>query len=367
MNNFIFEKKKLLNHLNNIELVKLLKKANCFIAGGAVTSLFSGKDINDIDVYFKDYDSLNLVLRNLFGTNDMEESEFFDLSSFSLIYTNHTKKSILFTKDGLNLQLIYFKFFNEAKDIFDTFDFTINMGAYDCAKEDFVFHDDFIKDVAQRRLVVNPNTSFPIISLLRIDKYRQRGYQISRKDFVNLCLATNRLTIDNWEHLADAIGGMYGYSYTDLFDTTKEFSIDEAINQLLKLEVDLESRATISEYRDYYSLIDSVNINLKIQPKPEDGTFYKKVWKTELPDVFTSYYYKTFKYKLGETVNGGQMGIWAYKSIRAAKLHRTSSFADDGKCAIIAVKLTTDNTISKDSNNAYRLFGNIQVVEEIKS
>ena len=63
------------------------------------------------------------------------------------------------------------------------------MGAFDCGKGEFVFHDDFFKDIAQRRLCVNPSTSFPIISLLRIDKYKQRGYQISRKDFINLCFS----------------------------------------------------------------------------------------------------------------------------------------------------------------------------------
>ena len=363
MNNFVFEKKKLLAHLNNPELVNLLKTSKCFIAGGAITSLFSGKEINDIDVYFKDYDSLILVLKNLFNYSGLEDREYFDLSSFSLIYTNHTKKSILFTKDGLNLQLIYFKFFNEAKDIFNTFDFTINMGAYDCAKEEFTFHDDFFKDVAQRRLNVNPDTSFPIISLLRIDKYKQRGYQISRKDFINLCLAVNRLEINTWENLADAIGGMYGYAYTDLFDTKKEFSIDEAINQLLKLEVALEDKAFTPTSIDYYGLIDQVNIALKIIPKPEDRIFYKKVVRTELPDVFASFHYKNFKYKLTDMVNGGVNGIWVYKTIREAKNHFISS--DKSKTAILSIRASDLAKIDRDCGCALKIIGDAQVLEEI--
>src|SRR5689334_20628740 len=111
MSQFKFEKQKLLAHISNEEIRQLFKSTNCIIAGGAITSIFSGKDINDVDVYFKDYDSLMIVLKNLFNDNDLEDKDYFDVGSHSLIFTNMTKKSVLFTKDGLNIQLIYFKFF----------------------------------------------------------------------------------------------------------------------------------------------------------------------------------------------------------------------------------------------------------------
>src|SRR3954471_19372832 len=104
MSNFTFEKKKLLTHISNPELLELLKQSKCFIAGGAITSLFSGQNINDIDVYFKDYESLVIALKNLFNSHEMEDSENFDISPFNMVYTNVTKKSILFTKDKLNVQ-----------------------------------------------------------------------------------------------------------------------------------------------------------------------------------------------------------------------------------------------------------------------
>lgn len=362
MNNFLYEKKKLLSHIGNTELLALLKKSNCVIAGGAITSLFSGKPINDIDVYFKDYESLVIVLKNIFGNSDLEDLECFDVASFSMIYTNHTKKSILFTKDGLNLQLIYFKFFNDVQSIFDTFDFTINMGAYDCSCDEFVFSDSFLKDIAQRRLVVNAKTSFPIISLLRIDKYKQRGYQISRKDFISLCLAVNRLPINNWENLSDAIGGMYGYAYTDIFNTSNVFSIDEAIDQLEKLEIALEDKMYLPTSTDYYNLIDQVNQNLKIVPEPEDRIFYKKVLQTDVNNEFTSYYHKNFKYKLGESVNGGPNGIWVYKSIKGAKTHFISADCKN-KESILVIRPFDDAKIVRDGP-AFKIIGNSQVIEQ---
>lgn len=363
MSSYPFEKQKLLGHIGNEELRKLFMNTGCIIAGGAITSIFSGKDINDVDVYFKDYNSLMIVLKNLFNNDDLEDADFYDLSSHSLIFTNMTKKSILFMKDGLNVQLIYFKFFKDAQEIFDTFDFTINMGAYDCAKGDFVLHPNFLKDVAQRQLMVNTNTAFPIISLLRVDKYIKRGYKISRKDFVGLCLAVNKLNITSWEEAADAIGGMYGYTYTDLFNTKEPFSIDEVIKQLMKLEVNIEEYKSESCNNDFYDIIDRINVNLKLEPKPEERMFYKKVVKTSTNGIYTSYYHKTFEYKLGQPVDGGSAGIWVYKSVRKARNHFVSS--DKTKETILAIRASNDAQIIKDSG-CFRIIGKADVIGEIE-
>lgn len=360
-----FEKKKLLSHISNEEIINLFKKTKCFIAGGAITSIFSGKDINDVDVYFRDYESLVVVLKNLFNHDDVEDENFFDLSSFSLIYTNLTKKSILFTKDSLNIQLIYFRFFDTPTDVFNTFDFTINMGLYDCANEEFVLHEDFLKDIAQRKLAVNPKTAFPIISLLRIDKYKQRGYKVSRKDFINLCLAVNKLDIKSWDDAADAIGGMYGYTYTDLFDTKQPFSIEESINQLSKLEINLEDyKNDISvSTGDFYDVLDRINFNLKRESKPDEKIFYKKVAKTDTAGVFRSYYYQNFQYPVGSIIDSGAMGIWVYKSKRKANNHFVSK--DKNKETIISVRALDGSSIIKDSAYSFRIVGKVEVIEEI--
>ncbi len=39
-----------------------------------------------------------------------------------------------------------------------------------------------MKHIAQKVLVLNPKTDYPIISMLRADKYRARGYTISPGD-----------------------------------------------------------------------------------------------------------------------------------------------------------------------------------------
>jgi hypothetical protein len=300
-------------------------------------------------------------LKNLFNQfDDDEDKDFMDIGSFQLVYTNCSKKSILFSKDGLKVQLIYFQFFNSTEEIFKTFDFTACMGAYNCATEEFELHPDFLKDVAQRRLVVNPNTAFPIISLLRVDKYKQKGYEISRKDFVNLCLATNRLDLGSWEKVSDAIGGMYGYNHNDIFDTTKPYSIDEVINQLTVLESRMESTDTISGL-EFDALVEHIEANLGIAEKKDPTIFYKKVIKTSVEGVYESYYHSHFKYPNGQIINGGDYGIWAYKSLRKAKKH----FSNTGKReAVIKLQASKDVTVIPDGA-AFNIKGNLTVLGEV--
>lgn len=156
--NYKFEQKKLKEYLKE-DLYKYLKKYNCIIAGGFITSLFTKKDVNDVDIYFRSREELSKFLRN-------EMRNQWVISA--------TDKAILLKKNGIEIQLIYFKYYKNAKEIFKTFDFTVCMGAYDFKKEEFVLHEDFLKHNSQRMLVFNTKTSFPIISALRIDKYKNK-------------------------------------------------------------------------------------------------------------------------------------------------------------------------------------------------
>jgi hypothetical protein len=106
------------------------------------------------------------------------------------------------------------------------------MGAYDIKSGKFILHPDFVYDNAARRLQVNTRTAFPFISVLRIQKYVERGWSVSAKHIMLLSLACNALKIESWDELKAQMGGMYGYCIDEIFDEAIEFSIEEAIRQL---------------------------------------------------------------------------------------------------------------------------------------
>lgn len=220
---FPSEKRKLFKHLG--DLPDLFEQYDVIVAGGAITSMFTGNEVNDIDIYFRDKESFSKFFLEVVSGR---------VGYFSIAH--HTDKSILFTDHDNKYQLIVYKFFPEIQDIFNDFDFTVNMGAFDFKNDCFVLHKDFMKHNSQRYIGINENTAYPLVSVLRIDKYRQKGYSVSKPQLLKLLFRINNLKLDSWEDALSQVAGMYGIDPEKIFDKTKEFSIDEAITQLDALE-----------------------------------------------------------------------------------------------------------------------------------
>ena len=188
-----------------------------FAAGGAVTSVFTAQNINDVDVYFKTREAFETAVAQAY------EDGYWCVSS--------SKRAVTFSDNGRVVQFMHFDFFPTAQDIFAAFDFTIVMGAYDYDAKEFVFHDDFLKHNSQRFLRFNKGTRYPLASATRVLKYQQRGYTIGKGDILKIALACRGVRIESWEDLKDQIGGAYGEKVA-LGGEDKEFSLDAAIDAL---------------------------------------------------------------------------------------------------------------------------------------
>lgn len=189
-----------------------------FAAGGAVTSVFTNRDINDVDVYFKSREAFDYAVAAAY-----EEGGWCVSSS---------KRAVTFNYNGGKpIQFMHFDFFSTAQDIFAAFDFTVVMGALDFDTGEFVFHDDFLKHNSQRFLRFHPGTRFPLASATRVLKYQDRDYTIGKGDILKIALACRKVKIDSWEELKDQIGGAYGEKVV-LGSEDKEFSLDAAIEAL---------------------------------------------------------------------------------------------------------------------------------------
>lgn len=211
------------------DVYSLLKDIKCVLAGGAITSIFSGAEVMDYDLYFTDKEGLSRLITQVFGVSEEDH-----ISPFDLIAKFATNRSMLCV-DKYNknkLQFIHYKIFKDAHDIFNSFDFEHVMGAFDFATEEFVFHDNFFKSLAQRNIVFNPNTDFPIVSLMRVQKYKERSYKISKAQMLRVAFTIASRNYDSWEKVKSECAGMYGIAPDDLFDETKPFSLEEVVRQL---------------------------------------------------------------------------------------------------------------------------------------
>lgn len=188
-----------------------------YIAGGALTSVFTGQPINDADIYFKSRADFESAI----------ESAYED----GYWCVDVSKRSVTFSDNGRIIQYMHFGFFPTAQDIFNAFDFTVCMGAYDYDSESLELHPDFLKHNSQRFLRFNHGTNFPLASATRVLKYQGRGYTIGKGDILKIALACRGVEINSWEQLEDQIGGSYGYK-VKLAGSDKPFSLEAAIESL---------------------------------------------------------------------------------------------------------------------------------------
>jgi hypothetical protein len=264
---------KQLQKLMGDDLWGLLADNDCLIAGGACTSVFTNKPVNDIDVYFRSKEAYQNVMLEVYGVNSD-----YSIPMREALVCHCTNRSTLLQSDDQDVQFIAYKFFPGHGDIFNSYDFTINMCALNMKDEAFRMHPNFIKHNAKRYLQFNPATDYPLISAMRVDKYRERGYTISKSQMLRILLAVNKKNIDSWEKLIDEVGGMYGTPPEEIFDVTKPFSLDVAIEALQHIE-----------YRDkIVATQPALSDLMKAQPKVFDAGFKKRL--KALDDAKPVYY-----------------------------------------------------------------------------
>jgi len=198
----------------------LLGKFDGYLAGGAMTSIFMRVDINDYDLYPRNEKAFKDCLSVLSG------------NSFYLKFVS--EKSLTFIKGEYKIQVIHYRFFNDHRDVFSDFDFDANMGAYDFIRDEILLHDSFLPALASKDITINKGTKYPLISLVRLKKYQEKGFNFKPTEILKLAIRTTQLNINSWEDLEDQVGGVYGELCLNQKNPPK-FSIDYAIDNFNSL------------------------------------------------------------------------------------------------------------------------------------
>lgn len=306
---YVNELRKLKKLVNN-DVWEMFKRHNVIIAGGAITSVFCNREVNDIDVYFRTpEDYLKFV-------HDIFQGEY----QFRLVVTNVTNRSVLLVDryTGQHVQLIVYKFFKNELQVFKDYDFTCNMGAlsFNWAEPDtehFVFHPDFLKHNSQRYLSFNEGTAYPLISALRVAKYVEKGYNISKAQMLKVLMAVNTVSLNSWEEVKDHCGGFYGLNLDEVFPVKEEFSIQKAMESLSNVFAeDVAYKNTYaSKFYDLYLPVKKYFEEENNSKENTKGRWFKNVGVvSDKENIYFSHYKNSFHYKLGEFVNGGSQGIW---------------------------------------------------------
>lgn len=332
---YIVEQKKL-EALLDPSVWELLAENNAVVAGGAITSLFCNRGINDIDVYFRSKHDLVKVLAAIYNIEDIADNV--DIDPFLVYVSGLSQRTVVCTCNSQMIQFMTFKYFPEVQDIFDTFDFTVCMGAFDCKTKDFIFHPDFFKHNSQRYLKFNAGTAYPLMSLMRVDKYREKGYEISKAELLRVLFACMDSNLTSWEDAKEHIGGMYGYDMSKAFNEDREFNLSELGEQLSTLQERGTSLYTPVNggNKDFWEIAEELFYD-KDEALPESVEIVfddeKYLYKCTKPDWTSPYAdnYGEVTYNEGEVIDVSHGGLFFHKS-------HTNTFCDTGywvECEVI--------------------------------
>jgi hypothetical protein len=206
----------------------------CYLAGGAILSTVTKTEISDYDLYPKSKEAMITL--------------FYILQESNCFVVNYSDRAVTWkcndvVKDNGErgiIQVMTFDTFENPEKIFDFFDFSVCMGAFDTDTLEYHFHKDFWPSVASRTLYFNPKTKYPLNSLTRVSKYTSKGYHLPKTQSIKMSLAViNSGMPTSWEELEAAIGGSYGRQIK-IMVTDKEFSYEAALEILGDLVLDID-------------------------------------------------------------------------------------------------------------------------------
>ena len=185
------------------ELYKFLLTIKACIAGGCITSIFSGTPVVDIDIFFRTPEDY-VKAKNYFlacekskyrGTQSIYETE--RAKTFSM---EHNKKynpdvcgyGMSFHRRDADNKEVIIQIVNSdvnygsPEEIISNFDLTVCQAAFDFNTEQFVIGSRFLQDIARKRIVINPDCKNIVGGFFRIQKYIEKGYTVSPREYLKL-------------------------------------------------------------------------------------------------------------------------------------------------------------------------------------
>lgn len=215
-----------------LKIVDELGIQGCFIAGGAILSAATKTEINDYDIYPKTEIAFESLVVSL-----LENQVCFVMNLSDKALTLKCNNIINAKGERAIIQIMFSPdFFPTTESIFKKFDFTVCMAAFDCDTKEYIFHKDFYPDVASKTLRFNTGTLYPLNSLIRTTKYKEKGYYIAKPELLKIAFAIVQRGMPNsWEELESQIGGSYGKQISVSSDGI-EFNYENVIQLLSEMD-----------------------------------------------------------------------------------------------------------------------------------
>ena len=175
---------------------------NGYIAGGCFKDIFLGKEVKDIDIFFRDQNDFNDALR------------YYNHVNWELVYENQNAISFKNPENGVRIELIK-RVFGTPEYILSQFDFSICKFAYIKINDDFsgisfggvsgqnlisIYCNSYFEDITQRKLSFDNSIVNPVQTFDRLLRYLHYGFILDRESkskLINSIFSLETLNLDD--------------------------------------------------------------------------------------------------------------------------------------------------------------------------
>ena len=207
-----------------------------WIAGGSVLSHVQNTEPADFDFYPKSKkDALEMMYYLLedCGGFVLDVSERAMTIKTNTMISSYDRAERSESATRAVYQIIFFKEWNSIEDVFNTFDFSACMIAFNVSSKKIECTDGFMRAIASKEIEFHTGTAFPIASLTRINKYQKKGFRFSKATMLKMGLTVAQtIPPSSWQEMNAMLGGYYGKKVTMSVPDSMPFSIENAMHLL---------------------------------------------------------------------------------------------------------------------------------------
>lgn len=213
-----------------------------YIAGGALTAIFSDQKINDIDIYFLTKEDFDKFYEKASSLDSPNPEELYFIKTFRSQNAISFKVGVdyresLYTR-WIKVQLIQ-KYVGSPSEVIKKFDFTICMASFypGFTSENWYLDDRFLPDLAAKRLVYTSTSDYQISSLHRLGKYYDRGFRAPASSLIKLAFKIHSTELKTYADLKDQLEGLDTIIFGDMIheeNLNERFDMSEAIQMIDK-------------------------------------------------------------------------------------------------------------------------------------
>lgn len=149
----------------------------------------------------------------------------------STVRSKEKYRPVFLTENAITLtdkaQLVI-RFWGEANQLHENYDFAHAMGWFDYDKYDLVVSSEALECMLSKTLIYK-GSLYPIASIFRIRKFIQRGWRISAGQLLKIIFQINKLDLDNTQVLKEQLMGVdvaYMHQLISVINENKSQRID---------------------------------------------------------------------------------------------------------------------------------------------